>query len=92
MSLLDDELKARLDAYLARRRESRVDTIAQGGHDMRYKFTIDRKPGGPYVARWTTEYGAELHSYEIPDGRSTLTPEEDKAGDLAAQEALSRRR
>lgn len=61
---------------------------------MEFKLHVDRRPrmaGGLAVARWTDVYGSPLYSYTIPDGRLTLTDEEELAGDVAAQEELRSR-
>lgn len=62
---------------------------------MKFNFAIDKRPRlggkGAAIAKWTNLFGVELHSFEIPDGRVTLTDEETKAGDAAAMAELQRR-
>ncbi len=62
---------------------------------MKFNFTIDTRARlgdkGPAVARWTNLFGVELHKFDIPNGRVTLTDEETKAGDAAAVAELQRR-
>jgi hypothetical protein len=62
---------------------------------MKFNFTIDTRPRlggkGAAIARWTNLFGNELHSFEIPDGRVTLTDQETAAGDAVAVEELRRR-